>query len=143
MITLRMTTALAGALMVAALAPVAGSVAAEGGARLYQENCARCHGVNLEGQPDWRSPTPDGTLPAPPHDATGHTWHHGDRLLFDYTKFGGEAALAERGVTGVKSAMPGFADVLTDAEIDAILAFIKSSWGDRERAYQSRVSAQE
>ena len=43
------------------------------GAQLYAENCASCHGANLEGQADWRSPGPDGRLPAPPHDETGHT----------------------------------------------------------------------
>jgi hypothetical protein len=25
---------------------------------------------------------PDGKLPAPPHDASGHTWHHADAQLF-------------------------------------------------------------
>jgi mono/diheme cytochrome c family protein len=24
------------------------------GARVYAENCASCHGANLEGQPNWR-----------------------------------------------------------------------------------------
>ena len=43
------------------------------GATLYAENCAACHGAELEGQPDWRSPGPDGILPALPHDNTGHT----------------------------------------------------------------------
>ena len=33
---------------------------------LYQQHCASCHGVNLEGQPDWRRRSDDGTLPAPP-----------------------------------------------------------------------------
>ena len=51
-------------------------------ASLYAENCASCHGAKLEGQPDWRSPGPDGVMPAPPHDRTGHTWHHGDGMLF-------------------------------------------------------------
>jgi len=42
----------------------------------YQELCASCHGVNLEGQPNWREYKADGSLPAPPHDEAGHTWHH-------------------------------------------------------------------
>ncbi|RMH47672.1 MAG: hypothetical protein D6686_12315 [Alphaproteobacteria bacterium] len=54
------------------------------GRQLYAEFCASCHGANLEGQPDWQSPGPDGRLPAPPHDETGHSWHHGDALLIDY-----------------------------------------------------------
>jgi mono/diheme cytochrome c family protein len=36
--------------------------------------------------------------------------------------------------------MPGFEDVLSDAEIHAVLAFIKSTWPERERSYQERVS---
>lgn len=105
---------------------------------LYDENCASCHGANLEGQPDWQTPDPDGTLRAPPHDRTGHTWHHGDKLLFDYTKLGGEQALKRMGVTDVKSGMPGFGDTLSDQEIWDILAFIKDSWPDRERNLQEQ-----
>ncbi|MCB1335497.1 MAG: c-type cytochrome, partial [Roseivivax sp.] len=33
------------------------------GAAVYAEACASCHGANLEGQPEWRSPGPDGRLP--------------------------------------------------------------------------------
>ncbi|TMV10002.1 cytochrome c [Ruegeria sediminis] len=108
------------------------------GAVLYAENCASCHGANLEGQPDWRSPGEDGVLPAPPHDRTGHTWHHGDGLLFDYTKLGGAEMLKRMGVTGVNSGMPGFADSLSDQEIWDILAFIKTSWPERERELQQQ-----
>ena len=43
------------------------------GQSLYADNCASCHGANLEGQPNWQSPDADGVLPAPPHDGTGHT----------------------------------------------------------------------
>ncbi|WP_409233603.1 c-type cytochrome [Ruegeria sp. B32] len=106
------------------------------GAALYAENCASCHGVKLEGQADWQTPDADGVLPAPPHDRTGHTWHHGDGLLFDYTKLGGEEMLKRMGVSGVQSGMPGFADSLSDQDIWDILAFIKDSWPERERAIQ-------
>lgn len=114
--------------------PARSDVAA--GATLYAETCAACHGDNLEGQPDWQIANEDGTLPAPPHDQTGHTWHHGDALLFDYTKQGGQAAMAARGVTGFTSAMPAFGETLTDQEIWNILAFIKSTWPDRIRQMQ-------
>ena len=107
------------------------------GQSLYADNCASCHGANLEGQPDWRTPDADGVLPAPPHDGTGHTWHHDDELLFEYTKLGGTAALEVRGVTGFKSGMPGFSETLTDDEIWDILAFIRSTWSKRERELQA------
>lgn len=108
----------------------------EAGAKLYAENCASCHGAQLEGEPDWRSPKDDGTLPAPPHDQTGHTWHHGDALLFNYTKLGGQAALEASGVTDFVSSMPSFGDQLSEQEIWDILAFIKSTWPDRMRETQ-------
>lgn len=94
------------------------------GEKLYGEYCASCHGTNLEGQANWRVAKDDGSLPAPPHDKTGHTWHHGDDLLFTYTKDGGAAIAPE----GFNSAMPGFGDVLEDSEIWDVLAFIKSRW---------------
>lgn len=103
---------------------------------LYGDYCASCHGANLEGQPDWQSPGPDGRLPAPPHDATGHTWHHPDSVLFQYTKLGGREALALQGVD-FDSGMPGFAGQLSDQEIWAILAYIRSTWPERARATQA------
>ncbi len=109
----------------------------EMGRSLYAENCASCHGENLQGQENWRSPGEDGLLPAPPHDVTGHTWHHDNALLFEYTKLGGKEALASRGVTGFNSGMPAFNDVISDDEIWAILAFIQSTWPDRVKQSQA------
>jgi mono/diheme cytochrome c family protein len=102
------------------------------GEEIYAEHCASCHGVELEGQPNWQRLLPDGGLPAPPHDASGHTWHHADDLLFVITKFGGQALAP----TGFKSNMPPFGDQLDDREIWAVLAFIKSRWPPEIRAVQ-------
>jgi len=95
------------------------------GGSLYSQHCAICHGVNLEGQPNWRTRKPDGRLPAPPHDESGHTWHHPDADLFQITKLGLVPPLAPE---SYQSDMPGFAAVLTDGEIRAVLAFIENSW---------------
>ena len=107
------------------------------GKPLYDEHCAACHGADLEGQENWRTANQDGTLPAPPHDDSGHTWHHGDALLFTYTRLGGQAALKAVGVTNFQSGMPGFAETLTDDEIWHILAYIKSRWSPRVREMQA------
>ena len=107
------------------------------GRRLYAETCAACHGADLEGQPDWGTPNENGILPAPPHDATGHTWHHDNALLFEYTKFGGQAALAARGINDFASGMPAFEEVLSDEDIWDILAYIRSTWPPREQAVQA------
>ena len=114
------------------------------GRALYLDHCAACHGVDLEGQPHWQRPRADGTLPAPPHDDSGHTWHHDDRMLFEYTKLGGQAVMAGAGIDNFRSGMPGFADRLSDAEIRAVLGYIKSQWSERNRRIQlERTRARE
>ena len=55
------------------------------GKTIYVAQCAACHGKELQGQPDWKRRNADDRLPAPPHNETGHTWHHTDQLLFDLT----------------------------------------------------------
>ena len=112
------------------------------GARLYAENCASCHGDALQGQPNWQTALDDGSYPAPPHDETGHTWHHDDAMLFSYSKDGGAATLAAQGVTNFKSGMPGFAEVLSDQEIRNILGYIKSTWPERIQEQRKRRLAQ-
>ncbi|MFN4284275.1 MAG: c-type cytochrome [Alphaproteobacteria bacterium] len=103
---------------------------------VYRDYCAACHGANLEGQPAWRTRKPDGRLPAPPHDATGHTWHHSDAQLFALTKQGVVPPLAPE---GYESDMPGFAASLSDAEIWAVLAYIKSRWPADIQARQAAL----
>lgn len=109
------------------------------GRQTYTRHCAACHGANLEGQPNWRRRKADGRLPAPPHDATGHTWHHTDEHLFEVTKNGVKPPLAP---AGYESDMPGFGDKLGDAEIWAVIAFIKSRWPqeirERQPSFQRR-----
>jgi len=106
------------------------------GAQVYGTHCASCHGDRLQGQPNWQSRRPDGKLPAPPHDATGHTWHHADRLLFEITKYG----LEPYAPAGYQSDMPAFKGVLTDRQIAAVLAYIKKSWPQEIRERQARMS---
>ena len=108
----------------------------EQGRQIYADQCASCHGAQLEGQPHWKTPLPSGRLPAPPHDAGGHTWHHPDDILFRIVREGTAAIVGG----GYESDMPGFADLLSDAEIRAVLAYIKSTWPERERTYQENVS---
>ena len=112
------------------------AVVAEGRA-LYETHCADCHGAGLEGEPDWRERNAEGFMPAPPHDDTGHTWHHPDRQLFQIVKLGTEAVVGG----GYKSNMPGFADTMSDAEIGAVLAYIKSTWPPRIIARHDEMNA--
>ena len=106
------------------------------GSSVYEARCASCHGTRLEGQANWRVRGVDGRLPAPPHDVTGHTWHHPDKLLFRITKYGpGYAA----GQPGYRTPMPAYEGALTDREIWAVLAYIKSRWPATIRARQEAI----
>jgi mono/diheme cytochrome c family protein len=108
------------------------------GRSIYVEHCATCHGASLEGQPNWRETKPDGRFPAPPHDASGHTWHHPQDMLFGITKHG----IAAYAPKDYQSDMPAFEGILTDDEIWAVLAFIASSWPPDIQARWSALPAQ-
>lgn len=110
------------------------------GEKLYATHCASCHGVNLEGEADWRTRKASGRLPAPPHDASGHTWHHPDDVLFEITKNGLKPPAAPE---GYQSDMPAYAGTLSNAQIWTTLAFIASRWPERERQHQARITAQQ
>ena len=98
------------------------------GAELYAANCGACHGPELQGASDWKRSLPDGSLPPPPHDSSGHTWHHPDGLLLEIIANGGDPAY--------NSKMPAFHEELTPDEMRSILEFIKSKWGKDAREFQ-------
>jgi len=74
-------------------------------------------------------------LPAPPHDATGHTWHHSDKQLFEMVENGTAGV-----VPGYESDMPAYKGTLSDADIWAVLSFIQSTWPANIRERQQRLS---
>jgi mono/diheme cytochrome c family protein len=107
------------------------------GKAVYEANCAVCHGAQLEGQADWQSRRPDGRLPAPPHDVTGHTWHHDDATLLLLTLRGPSAFAGPDYI----SAMPSYEGVLSTDDLRTALAFIKSTWPPEIQARQAAASA--
>lgn len=107
------------------------------GKRIYHTHCGSCHGANLEGQPNWRERLPNGRLPAPPHDASGHTWHHPDAVLFGIVKEG--LTPGKYAPLKYESDMPAFGASLSDEEIRSVLAYIKNTWPERELAYQRQM----
>lgn len=108
------------------------------GRKVYEQHCAACHGARLEGQPNWRVRDAGGRLPAPPHDASGHTWHHPDEVLFRVTKYG---VAKGAGMPDVQSNMPAYEGVLSDAEIVAVLSWIKAQWPRETRKLHDEVNA--
>lgn len=106
------------------------------GAAVYGAHCAECHGARLEGEADWQIRRPTGELPAPPHDVGGHTWHHSDEQLFAITKHG----MARYAPPDYKTNMPSFVGKLSDGDIRAVIAFIKSTWPEDIRNRQARIN---
>lgn len=118
---------------IAELAKIEDDTVLSQGQEVYLSQCAACHGAEGEGQfPDNPlEPDTTGRLGAPPHDETGHTWHHDDDLLIRIIKDGGMGT-AERFYT-----MPEFGSQLSDAEMYAVLAYIKTMWTDEQRLIQA------
>lgn len=106
------------------------------GQRIYAAECASCHGAKLEGQANWQTRRPDGRLPAPPHDASGHTWHHPTEQLFAIVKFG---MVPPNAPEGYVSDMPAFAGKLTDRQIANVLAWIESQWPEEVRQRRAEM----
>lgn len=107
------------------------------GAAIYAQQCAACHGAKLEGQPNWQRTLSNGRHPAPPHDDSGHTWHHADHVLFAIVKNGLVPPYAP---AGYQSDMPAFGGKLADEEIWAVLAFIKSHWSREVLSYRAEMT---
>jgi mono/diheme cytochrome c family protein len=103
------------------------------GKKIYAHNCARCHGIHLEGQPDWRTEGLHG-WPAPPHDDSGHTWHHPDAQLIQIVKEG------MKGAGDGASNMPAFGKILSDHEVISVLSFIKSQWSPEHQKAQEQTT---
>lgn len=110
------------------------------GKAIYANNCAACHGEALQGQPNWRERMSNGRLPAPPHDKSGHTWHHPDAMLVDMVKNG--LVPGKTAPPGYVSDMPAYRDILSDQEIIAVLTYIKSTWPPKVLEAQKEVTLQ-
>ena len=106
------------------------------GAQVYADSCANCHGRRLQGQALWQLRDQYEGRRAPPHDSTGHTWQHSDEDLFHMTKYGH----FPEAPPGLKSYMPAFETRLSDNEVIAVIAFIKSRWPIGMRASQSMLN---
>lgn len=110
------------------------------GKAIYANNCAACLGEALQGQPNWRERMSNGRLPAPPHDKSGHTWHHPDAMLVDMVKNG--LVPGKTAPRGYVSDMPAYRDILSDQEIIAALAYIKSNWPPKVLEAQKEITLQ-
>lgn len=104
------------------------------GKRSYAIRCASCHGSDLKGEQGWPQPRSNGVMPASPLDQSGQSWQHNDQWLFTTIKYGGQATAP----AGSSSYMPGFGSGMTDSEIWALIAYIKSTWPQHIQDAQPR-----
>lgn len=91
------------------------------GSRIYQLNCAKCHGKHAEGDKDWRKLNEKGKYPPPPLNGTGHTWHHSTKVLVNTIK---------NGTAKIGGSMPAWKDKLSGKDIEAVLAYVQAQWSD-------------
>ena len=125
---------LAAAIAVFSMAAHAGS--AELGRNVYAKHCASCHGVRAEGAPNWEQPDAQGELPAPPHDAEGHTWKHSDAMLYRIVMQGWRDPFNKT----KRLTMPGFSGILSPDEVRAVIAYLKTLWTPEQRRFQAEES---
>jgi mono/diheme cytochrome c family protein len=91
-------------ILIMALAPVA---LASGGAAIYKSKCATCHGADGKGQ------TPMGKKLGLRGLGSPEVQKQTDKELYDWTAVG-------------KGKMPGYKDKLTDEEIKALVAHMRT-----------------
>ena len=94
------------------------------GKHIYATRCAGCHGSDLKGEQGWPQPRPNGVMPASPLNQSGQAWQRDDQWLFTTIKQGGQSTAA----SGYTSSMPAFGGGLTNADIWAVISYIKSTW---------------
>lgn len=115
------------------------AAALQKGQAIYLQHCAACHGPEGRGQFPEAPLEPDATgrIGAPPHNESGHSWHHSDALLIRYVTEGGFSDLTRFYL------MPAFGEVLSDEQILLVIAYIKSMWTDEQRASQYQLTLDE
>lgn len=89
------------------------------GQQVFQANCATCHGVQAEGDKNWRQRDADGHFPAPPLNGSGHAWHHSLEAL--------KTVILDGSPNG-KGKMPAWNGKLNDQQIEAAMAWFQSQW---------------
>ena len=117
-------------------APSLDSESVKSGRAIYGQYCASCHGANAQGAPDWTRRDEHGELPAPPHNAEGHTWRHSDAMLYEMVVKGWRDPFNKT----TRLTMPAFGDALSAEQIRAVITYLKTLWTPEQRGYQSEES---
>lgn len=93
------------------------------GSEVYTNNCLSCHKKEGVGENIPLGVRAPNYLVAMPLDESSHAWHHGDEQLIKTIKKGNQR-------------MPSFNNVLSEHELEDVLAYVKSLWSNRIIACQ-------
>ncbi|MBZ0299878.1 MAG: cytochrome c, partial [Anaerolineae bacterium] len=83
------------------------------GRQVFERICAQCHGANGEGDAN--------ALRAPSLNASGEAWRHSQRRIRRIIENGGRV-------------MPPLRDQLSEAEIEAVIAYLRTLWTSEQLA---------
>ncbi|MEO9162975.1 MAG: c-type cytochrome [Casimicrobiaceae bacterium] len=106
------------------------------GRAVYEQFCASCHGARGEGAPRWQSPDRNGEMPAPPHEAQGHTWKHSDAMLYRIVQQGWRDPFNKTD----RLTMPAFEQQLSAQQTIAVITYVKTLWRPEQRQFQAEES---
>lgn len=106
------------------------------GRRVYQTQCASCHGARAEGAPNWQQPNEQGEMPPPPHDREGHTWKHADGMLYRIVRDGWRDPFNKT----ERLSMPAFGQTLSPEEIRGVIDYLKTLWTPDQWRFQEEES---
>jgi len=90
------------------------------GAKIFEENCAQCHGPQAQGHPDWQTPS-DGTFAAaPPLDGSGNEHKRTRSELLNVIRNGARKNGLE--------VMPAWQRRLSNQEMEDVVTWFQSLW---------------
>jgi mono/diheme cytochrome c family protein len=120
-----------GLLTFALTAPSGSPAVAAGadGAAVYASNCSACHGAKGQGTA--------GTVPPLAKNA----YVNGDPKKVIHTLLSGMSGAIKVNGTTYDGGMPPWKGVLTNAQISAVLTYVRSSWGNKAPAVTEKQVA--
>lgn len=75
-------------------------------------------------------------MPAPPHDAKGHTWKHSDAMLHRIVMQGWRDPFNKTS----RLTMPAFSPILSPKEARSVITYLKTLWTPEQRRFQREES---
>src|SRR5216684_6897950 len=105
-------------------------------ARFTSNTARRATAPRPRAAPNWQERDANGELPAPPHNAEGHTWRHSDADLYKMVSNGWRDPFNK----SMRLTMPAFGGVLSPDQIRAVITYLKTLWTPEQTRFQSEES---